>query len=479
MRIENIQIQNTPKAEGQASRDIDGFAGILEGLIFAEDKEAKEGVISLDKGEEVDNLIVEDNEKEDPDEFLGFFYPGGIEIKPRQLELDSEEIQVVRLQDIPPRGIGLGGSIILDEEQRSALESSSLEALSLEEAGLEPVDLKPLNLDVSEKKLIDFDQVFQQERVIPIEEVDTSKESPIGNIEENLNTTMDKAKPKDLGKDPGIAGEISKKAIEEVKLQDPKIEVDISRDISKKQVEEGTPKDSDIERNLEWDYLKPKNISVEKTVAIPNQGAESKEVQMAKEDLISSLEKTKEKPKDSRFENILINSASSRVKNPWIDKPLPADLEDLGLENIHRLADRIIDSIKVTNLDTASLLEVQLYPEELGAVNIKLKLEDGKIIGKILVENQLTKSLLVNSLSQLNQNLAKENINLEKLEIDINTGLNGSLAEKNFSENQGQRDFNQGLRSVFRKDSIKAMGITSSGLVIDQGFGSNGVNILV
>lgn len=443
MRVENIPIQNIPMMETKSPVDIHDFIGILEGLIFTEDKEIKDEAVSLkEEEEEVKNLIGVEDEKEDTGEVLGFFYPGGLEFKTRQTDFEGQDQDLGRIQDNPE----LAETINLKDVETIPSEIPSLQVSEEERLDLNSIDFKPL----------EFEQVLSEESDSYMEGFPVDEENPNGLAEKDSSETMRQNIPEELREEVGGYKEISKTSNE--------------RQVAS---------DLDFEANLGIDLINSKDISEEKTGSFLEEGPENKEIQVGKEDPISSPEKVKEKPRNPKFEDMLINPGSSKVKEAWLDRPLGPDLEDLGLENIHRLTDRIIDSIKITSLEAGNLMEVQLYPEELGSLNIKLRLEDGKITGKILVENQLVKSLLVNSLSQLNQNLAKGNINLEKLEIDINTGLNGNLAEKDFGGNQDQKNFGQSLRHVFSRDSIKSLGIGTSGSLLDQSFGSSSVNILV
>jgi hypothetical protein len=113
----------------------------------------------------------------------------------------------------------------------------------------------------------------------------------------------------------------------------------------------------------------------------------------------------------------------------------------LPKENIQIVNDTIIELVETTTEGEASILKVKLYPEELGTVDIALKMEKGKLTASILVESDQIKSMLDKSINELKENLLKQNLQLEKIDIDLNfessqhKGFKGAFHE-GFNQNQ-------------------------------------------
>ncbi len=95
-------------------------------------------------------------------------------------------------------------------------------------------------------------------------------------------------------------------------------------------------------------------------------------------------------------------------------------------ENLQKVNDSIIELIETTSDGDTSVMKVKLYPEELGTVNVILHLEEGKVMAKILVDNESVKQLFQSKLSELNDNLNRQNIQLDEVHIDLNDQGDGS-----------------------------------------------------
>lgn len=116
-------------------------------------------------------------------------------------------------------------------------------------------------------------------------------------------------------------------------------------------------------------------------------------------------------------------------------------------ENIQNINDSIIQLMETTTEGNTDVMKVQLYPEELGAVNITLKMEDGKLIAKILVDDEYVKQLFTGKIELLNNNLKEQNVNMEEIFVELNTNANSnpngdsSQNNSNFSNGKGTFKF--------------------------------------
>lgn len=111
----------------------------------------------------------------------------------------------------------------------------------------------------------------------------------------------------------------------------------------------------------------------------------------------------------------------------------------LSKDNMQNINDSIIQLMETTTEGNTNVMKVQLYPEELGAVNITLKMEDGKLIAKILVDDDYIKQLFTGKIEQLNNSLIKQNINMEEIFVELNSNSNpNSESGKNNSNFSNQ-----------------------------------------
>lgn len=132
-------------------------------------------------------------------------------------------------------------------------------------------------------------------------------------------------------------------------------------------------------------------------------------------------------------------------------------------ENIQNINDSIVQLMETTTEGNTNVMKVQLYPEELGAVNITLKMEDGKLIAKILVDDDYVKQLFVGKIEQLNNSLIKQNVNMKDIFVELNSNSN-----PNGESGQNNSSFaNQNKGFKFAKEPMG--GISSEQIELDLG----------
>lgn len=124
-------------------------------------------------------------------------------------------------------------------------------------------------------------------------------------------------------------------------------------------------------------------------------------------------------------------------------------------DNIIKVQDAMIKLFETSQEGETTRMKVSLHPENLGKVDIGLKMEDGKLTASILVENNQVRDLFTNKLGELNQSLAKQNLIIEKIHIEVkNQGPNLQM------NMDGQGNFNQGgkrqqetrMHNIFRSE---------------------------
>ena len=124
----------------------------------------------------------------------------------------------------------------------------------------------------------------------------------------------------------------------------------------------------------------------------------------------------------------------------------------ISTDNMQNINDSIIKLMETTREGNTNVMKVQLYPEELGAVNITLTLEEGKLIAKILVENEHVKQLFTGKIELLSNTLGKQNINMESIMVELNNNANsnpnGQAGQNNSSFTNQNKTFNFNSESI-------------------------------
>lgn len=107
-------------------------------------------------------------------------------------------------------------------------------------------------------------------------------------------------------------------------------------------------------------------------------------------------------------------------------------------------AARVTDKVRVMLGSRKSEISIQLKPENLGKLNLKLTVEDGVLNGKMVVQNDEAKGLIQSNLAQLKENLEQQGIPVSKFQVDIGGG----------GEYKQQQFFQQDRRT-FHGDTVK------------------------
>ncbi len=85
------------------------------------------------------------------------------------------------------------------------------------------------------------------------------------------------------------------------------------------------------------------------------------------------------------------------------------------------ILNQLIDNIKVNiNKDTTSM-ELQLYPEHLGKIQIQVSTKDGMVTASIVAENEAAKNAIESGLSNLKEVFNNQELKVEAVEVSVAT----------------------------------------------------------
>lgn len=124
-------------------------------------------------------------------------------------------------------------------------------------------------------------------------------------------------------------------------------------------------------------------------------------------------------------------------------------------DNISKVQDAMVKLFETSTEGQTSSMKISLHPETLGKVDIGLKMEGGKLTASILVENNQVRDLFTSKLGELNQSLAKQNLVIEKIHVEVkNQGPNLEMnmnQQGNFNQ-QGKRHKENRMSNIFKND---------------------------
>lgn len=103
------------------------------------------------------------------------------------------------------------------------------------------------------------------------------------------------------------------------------------------------------------------------------------------------------------------------------EKPVTEFSEDtVRLNNIKEIASQMIEQIRVMAKPGQTTMELQLYPEHLGKVNLTISSNaEGAVSARFVVQNETAKEALEGQMITLKDSLAQQGIKVESIEVTI------------------------------------------------------------
>jgi flagellar hook-length control protein FliK len=165
-------------------------------------------------------------------------------------------------------------------------------------------------------------------------------------------------------------------------------------------------------------------VSVEderpKTDAYTEQGKESFEEQTftdnSKETSKAADSKNSGNARTEGFENPILQAVENAVDNIGDVQPL----EEVPVSG-REIINQIVEQIKVNmNQDTTSM-EMQLYPEHLGKIQINVVSKDGVMTARIVAETEAAKQAIEGGLANLKESMEHQNLKVDAIEVMVST----------------------------------------------------------
>lgn len=161
--------------------------------------------------------------------------------------------------------------------------------------------------------------------------------------------------------------------------------------------------------------------------------SEAVNIQKSSED-IRPEDKTEKLPEQDNNIKMAGNISNLNVRD--IDRiiPEPKELKAALVKSPHDIIDIAVEKFKTLKLPGFTEVTVKLKPEDLGEISLKLVLEKGQINGSITADRKEVAVMLQNNLDQLRSDLKDNNVNLNHLSVNIQSG-------EDFNRNNNQSGF--------------------------------------
>lgn len=175
------------------------------------------------------------------------------------------------------------------------------------------------------------------------------------------------------------------------------------------------------------------NKPIENSIEIPEELEENDLVENFSVDVESITEKNslinEEKieldftmEKELETKDIDNSVPSFEIKNKTIIKETnPLETEKSEYINSKKVIEQIVDKAKITINDFKQEIKISLKPEILGELILKMEVEKGNLLTKIMVDNYRTKELIEANLYQLKQEMKENGLEIKTFEVFVGT----------------------------------------------------------
>lgn len=113
---------------------------------------------------------------------------------------------------------------------------------------------------------------------------------------------------------------------------------------------------------------------------------------------------------------------------------------------------QVIEQIKVFSGSDMNRIEVQLYPQHLGKLQIQIMMKNGSMTAQITTETEAAKAAIENQLHQLKENFREQSMKVDAVEVSVATP--DFRREQERQDSAGEQKGNRSGRSRLRMDAF-------------------------
>lgn len=134
------------------------------------------------------------------------------------------------------------------------------------------------------------------------------------------------------------------------------------------------------------------------------------------------------------------------------EKPITDFDEDIaGLDNIKEIARQIIEEVRVMAKPGQTTMELQLYPEHLGKVNVTISASEGGMSARFVVQNEMAKEAVEGQMLTLKETLSQQGIKVESIEVTVAGFSFDQNNQANEQDNTPQKNNGNGRKITFEE----------------------------
>lgn len=100
------------------------------------------------------------------------------------------------------------------------------------------------------------------------------------------------------------------------------------------------------------------------------------------------------------------------------------------------IINQVVDKMKIMLSSKKSEISIQLKPESLGRLKLRLTVTDGVLDGRIIVQNSQTKNLILSNIERLQESLEQQGIPVNK--FNVNVGGDSQYRQQQFFQDNRQ-----------------------------------------
>jgi flagellar hook-length control protein FliK len=141
-----------------------------------------------------------------------------------------------------------------------------------------------------------------------------------------------------------------------------------------------------------------------------------------------------EKDGDLQGQNLFADSINNIKMQSDRFKNVEANLDRASYSR-DSILEQIYDRIKVISKDDFSELRLNLKPDELGEVAIKLVMDKGNLAARITVDNSYVKDLIESNIPKIRENLKDQNVDVSSFNVSVGGNQENFLNDRNYSGN--------------------------------------------
>ncbi|MCM1495357.1 MAG: flagellar hook-length control protein FliK [Bacteroides sp.] len=124
---------------------------------------------------------------------------------------------------------------------------------------------------------------------------------------------------------------------------------------------------------------------------------------------------------------------------------------------------QVIEQIKVFSSSDVNRLEVQLYPQHLGRLQIQIMMKNGTMTAQIMTETEMAKNAIENQLQQLKETFREQSMKVDAVEVSVATS--DFQKEQERQDSAGEQKGSRSGRSRLRMD---AFGMPEDGMTEEE-----------